>query len=158
MNARLTLLAPLLLAGTAFAATQEKTVSILAGADRGGLALGANFDVNDTANEAYGGYARVFSKDKKEGAPALFAVGGEFRGQVKVGLIQYYMSPGFGIIQHTYDDTKLLVGPSLAYGMTAELDKMTSIGIENTKLYSWGGKYKGLIADAFLAQFRFSFY
>ena len=140
----------------AFAA-QSKSLSILAGIDNGGVALGANFDVNDSPNEAYGGYARVFSKDKEEGAPAIFAFGAEFRGQTKIGLFEYYMSPGFGVIHHNYDDTRLLFGPSLAIGMTAELDKNSSLGIENTKLYSWAGHYKGLIKDAFLAQYRMSF-
>jgi len=140
----------------AFAANTN-ALSILAGMDRGGIALGANFDINDSVNEAYGGYARIFSKDRDEGEPALFAFGAEFRGQTKVGLFEYYLSPGFGAIHHNYDNTKILIGPSLAYGLTAELDKNSSIGIENTKLYSWAGTYKGLIKDAFLAQYRLGF-
>ena len=139
------------------ALAEGKNLSILAGVDRGGVALGANFELDDSATESYGGYVRVFSKDKDEGAPAVFAFGGSFRGHFKHGLFDYYLSPGFGLIHHNYDDTRILVGPSLAYGVTAELDKNSAIGIENTKLYSWAGKYKGLIQDAFLAQFRWSF-
>ncbi len=138
-------------------AANSKAVSVLAGVDRGGIALGANFDFIDSPNEAYGAYARLFSKDKSEAEPALFAFGAEFRGQTKIGLFEYYFSPGIGAIHHNFDDTKILIGPSLAYGMTAELDKNTSIGIENTKLYSWAGTYKGLIKDAFLAQVRIGF-
>jgi hypothetical protein len=29
------------------------------------------------------------------------------------------------------------------------------LGVENTKLYSWIGEYKGLIKDTFLAHVRF---
>ena len=138
------------------AEAQPNTVNVLAGMDRGGIALGANFNINDTPNEGYGGYARLFSKDRSEGEPALFAFGAEFRGQQKIGLFEYYLSPGFGLIHHNYDSTRLLIGPSLALGVTAELDKYSSIGIENTKLYSWVGKYKGLMKDAFLANFKMS--
>lgn len=155
MKARYCLVVVGLMASGAYA--EPKSLSVLAGIDSGGLALGANFDINDSPNEAYGGYARIFSKDRSEGAPALFAFGAEFRGQTKVGLFQYYFSPGVGIIHHNYDDTHILVGPTLAYGVTAELDKSSSVGIENTKLYSWAGKYKGLIKDAFLAQFKVNF-
>ncbi len=129
-------------------------VNILAGMDRGGVALGGNFDIADTPNEAYGGYIRLFSKDKDEGEPALFAFGAEFKGQYKLGLFEYYFAPGFGGIHHNYDSTKFLMGPSLAMGVTAELDKNWSIGVENTKLYSWIGKYKGIMKDAFLANIK----
>ena len=139
------------------AKAQSSSANILAGMDRGGVALGANFDINDTANEGYGGYARLFSKDRSEGEPALFAFGAEVRGQQKFGLFEYYLSPGFGVIHHNFDNTKILIGPSLALGVTAELDKNSSIGIENSKLYSWAGKYKGLMKDAFLANFKLNF-
>lgn len=139
------------------AEAQPASVNILAGMDRGGVALGANFDISDTPNEGYGGYARVFSKDKSEGEPGLFAFGAEFRGQQKFGLFEYYLSPGFGVISRNYDNTKILFGPSLAFGVTAELDKTSSIGIENSKLYSWAGKYKGLMKDAFLANYKLYF-
>ena len=155
MKARLFVLALGMIANSAF--SESKSLSVLAGVDTGGIALGANLDINDTENEAYGGYARIFSKDKSEGAPALFAFGAEFRGQTKIGLFEYYLSPGFGVIHHNYDETRLLIGPSLAYGVTAELDRNSSVGIENTKLYSWAGKYKGLIKDAFLAQYKVNF-
>ncbi|RYZ73629.1 MAG: hypothetical protein EOP09_01575 [Proteobacteria bacterium] len=136
---------------------EPSSVNILAGMDRGGVALGANFDIAQSPNEAYGAYARLYSKDKSEGEPAIFAFGAEFRGQQKLGLFEYYLTPGFGVIHHNYDDTKLLVGPSLALGVTAELDKFSSIGIENAKHYSWVGKYKGLIKDAFLANYKMNF-
>lgn len=138
------------------ASAKPASLNVLAGMDRGGLALGANLDIVDTEHEAYGGYARLFSKDKSEGEPALFAFGAEFRGQHKLGFFEYYLAPGLGFIHHNYDDTRILLGPSLALGVTAELDKNSSIGIENTKLYSWVGKYKGLMKDAFLANFKWN--
>lgn len=145
----------LLFSSSAFASLGQ-SVSALVGMDRGGLALGANFDVKDTATESYGGYARIFSKDKDEGEPALFAVGAHFKGKVKSGIFEYYLSPGFGLIHHNYDDTRLLLGPTLNIGMSAELDSNVSLGIENSKLYSWIGKYKGLMKDSFLFQAVFS--
>ncbi|RYZ55029.1 MAG: hypothetical protein EOP07_14955 [Proteobacteria bacterium] len=154
LSAALTLL---LAVSASSASAASNSVSILAGMDRGGVALGANFDVVDSPNEAYGGYARLFSKDRSEGEPAIFAFGAEFRGQIKVGLFEYYLTPGFGLIHHNFDDSKLLFGPTMALGMRAELDKNSSLGVENTKLYSWIGKYKGLIKDAFLASYNFSF-
>lgn len=148
-------LALLVSSSSAFAALGQ-SASALVGMDRGGLALGANFDVKDTATESYGGYARIFSKDKDEGEPALFAVGAHFKGKVKSGIFEYYLSPGFGLIHHNYDDTRLLLGPTLNIGMSAELDSSISLGIENSKLYSWIGKYKGLMKDSFLFQAVFS--
>jgi hypothetical protein len=154
------LLLPLLLSlitSSAWAATGARNFSVLAGMDKGGLALGANLDIEDTANEAYGAYARVFAKDRDEGEPALFALGAHFKGQLKTGAFRYYLSPGFGLVQRTYDETKLLLGPALNIGLNAELDKNVSLGIENSKLYSWIGKYKGIVKDAFLAQATFGF-
>ena len=139
---------------SAVASAKPSAVNILAGMDRGGVALGGNFDVVDTPNETYGGYVRLFSKDKDEGEAALFAFGAEFKGQYKLGFFEYYLAPGFGGIHHNYDDTRFLLGPSLALGVTAEIDRNWSVGVENTKLYSWIGKYKGLIKDAFLANVK----
>lgn len=137
-------------------AAQGSEAAALVGIDQGGLVLGANFNVKDSATEAFGGYARIFSKDKDEGEPAIFAVGGHFRGMLKSGLFEYYLAPGFGLIHHNFDDTRLLFGPTLSIGMKAELDQNMSLGIENTKLYSWAGEYKGLMKDAFLAQIAFN--
>jgi hypothetical protein len=137
------------------AMAQPKQVSAQAGLDEGGLVLGANFDFIDTANESYGAYARIYSKDRDEGAPAIFSLGASFRGRAKVGILEYYLSPGFGLVHYNLDRTELLFGPSLAYGVSAELDKSLSLGVENAKLYSWFGDKKGLIKDTFLANITF---
>ncbi len=133
-----------------------KQITAQAGIDEGGLILGAHFNVTDTANEAYGGYARVYSKDKERGQPTIFAVGASFTGRVRAGIFEYYLTPGFGLMHHTLEQSELLFGPSLAYGLHAELDKLVSLGVENAKLYSWVGEYKGLIKDSFLVQVRFN--
>lgn len=130
-------------------------VVVQAGIDEGGLALGGDFLVNDTATESYGAYARMYSKDEEKGAPAIFALGASGRGHVKVGIFEYYLSPGFGLISHNLDETEILFGPTLTYGLTADLDQYVGLGVENTKLYSWMGEYKGLIKDTFLAHIRF---
>ncbi|WP_141734287.1 hypothetical protein [Oligoflexus tunisiensis] len=128
---------------------------IQAGIDEGGLALGGDFLVNDTATESYGGYLRLYSKDEDKGAPAIFALGASGRGHVKVGIFEYYLSPGFGLIHYNLDETELLFGPTLTYGLTADIDPYIGLGVENTKLYSWMGEHKGLIKDTFLAHVRF---
>lgn len=146
------------LGSSAFAAVgsgRPKQVIAGAGIDEGGLVLGGDFLVNDTATESYGGYARLYSKDEDEGAPALFALGATARGQVKVGIFEYYLAPGFGLIHHNLDKTELLFGPTLAYGLTADIDSNVGLGVENTKLYSWIGEYKGLIKDTFMVHVRF---
>ena len=77
------------LATPSFAApggSRPKQVVVQAGIDEGGLALGGDFLVNDTATESYGGYARLYSKDEDKGAPAIFALGASGRGNVKVGI------------------------------------------------------------------------
>ncbi len=151
----------LLLLALAFApklsfADGGQQIGIQAGIDQGGLILGANFNKVDTANESFGGYARLFSKDRERGQPAIFALGASFTGHVRAGIFEYYLSPGFGLIHHNLDETELLFGPSLAYGLHAELDKVISLGVENQKLFSWIGEYKGLIKDSFLVQIRFN--
>ncbi len=146
------------LASTFFAApglARPQQAVVQAGIDNGGLVLGGDFLVNDTATESYGGYLRLFSKDEDKGAPAIFAVGASVRGHVKVGIFEYYLSPGFGLIHYNLNDTELLFGPTLTYGLTADIDSNVGLGVENTKLYSWIGEYKGLIKDAFLAHVRF---
>ena len=131
-------------------------IGIQAGIDQGGLILGANFQKVDTATESFGAYGRLYSKDKERGQPAIFALGASFTGHVRAGIFEYYLSPGFGLIHHNLDETELLFGPSLAYGLHAELDKVISLGVENQKLFSWIGEYKGLIKDSFLVQIRFN--
>ncbi|MDQ3233990.1 MAG: hypothetical protein M3Q07_19445 [Pseudobdellovibrionaceae bacterium] len=132
-----------------------KQVVVHAGIDEGGLALGGDFLVNDTATESYGGYVRLYSKDEDKGAPAIFALGASARGHVKAGIFDYFLQPGFGLIHHNLFETELLFGPTLSYGLTADIDPYIGLGIENTKLYSWMGEYKGLIKDTFLAHVRF---
>lgn len=156
------LFAALLLAGTlatqplaAQSGGRAKQAIVHAGIDEGGLALGGDFLVNDTATESYGGYLRIYSKDEDKGAPAIFAIGASGRGHVKVGIFEYYLSPGFGLIHHSLDESEVLFGPTLTYGLTADLDQYIGLGVENTKLYSWIGEYKGLIKDTFLAHVRF---
>lgn len=134
---------------------RPKHVMIQAGIDEGGLVLGGDFLVADTATESYGAYARLYSKDEDKGAPAIAALGASGRGHVKAGIFQYYLAPGFGLIHHNLRDTELLFGPTLSYGLTADVDNYIALGVENTKLYSWLGEYKGLVKDTFLAHIRF---
>lgn len=135
---------------------QQRQVGVQTGIDEGGLILGAHFDMIDTSSENYGIYTRLYSKDEDKGAPALFALGGSFRGHFKHGIFDYYISPGFGILHYSLRRTHLLLGPSLAYGLTADFDKTMAVGIENTKLYSWVGDVRGLVKDSFLLNFRFN--
>ncbi|MCX6128839.1 MAG: hypothetical protein NTX25_07220 [Proteobacteria bacterium] len=141
------------LSWTASAATHPKKIALELGIDRGGLVLGGDFLIQDTNTESYGGYARIYSKDEEKAAPAIFAMGASGRGHVKSGIFEYYLSPGFGFIHHNLKKSELLLGPSLSYGLSAEFTPGMALGIENTKLYSWMGEYKGLITDTFLAQF-----
>jgi hypothetical protein len=134
---------------------RPKQAVVHAGIDEGGLVLGGDFLVNDTATESYGGYLRLYSKDEDKGAPAIFALGVSGRGHVKVGIFEYYLSPGFGLIHYNLNETEMLFGPTLTYGLTADIDSQIGLGVENTKLYSWMGEYKGLVKDTFLAHVRF---
>jgi len=134
---------------------RPKQAVVHAGIDEGGLVLGGDFLVNDTSTESYGGYVRLYSKDEDRGAAAIFALGASARGHVKSGIFEYYLSPGFGLIHHNLFETELLFGPTLTYGLTADIDQYIGLGVENTKLYSWMGEYKGLIKDTFLAHVRF---
>lgn len=142
---------------SALASAKSKQVGIQTGLDEGGLILGGDFLIDDTATESWGGYARLYSKDREEGAPSIIALGMSVRGQARLGLIEYYLMPGFGLMQHNFENSELLLGPSLGLGMSAEINPGVSLGIENSKLYSWIGEYKGLIKDSFLAQIRFRF-
>lgn len=146
---------PLLVASATAVAGNSNQLSIGLGIDQGGLVLGGDFLVKDTATESLGAYTRLYSKDEDQGAPALFALGGAVRGHVKSGIFEYYLSPGFGLLHHNLRDSELLFGPTLTYGLTADLDTHVGLGVENTKLYSWIGEYKGLIKDTFLAHVRF---
>ena len=137
-------------------AVQTRQVSVGAGVDDGGAIIGSHFDFNDTANESYGAYAQLYSKDRNKGQPGLFALGAHFRGHTKIGIFDYYLAPGFGMLHHSLKKTELLFGPSLSYGLTADLDKSIALGIEISKFYSWVGEYKGLIKDSFLATFRYN--
>jgi hypothetical protein len=156
MIARLVIASGLFFGSLTTAMAQGQKISAQAGIDTGGLVLGANFDFIDTAHESYGAYTRIYSKDRDEGAPAIFALGAAFRGRVKAGILEYYLSPGFGMVHYNLNQTELLLGPSLAYGVSAELDSTLSLGVENTKLYSWIGDVKGLIKDTFLATITFN--
>lgn len=138
------------------AAAQAKQATAALGVDDGGLIVGANFDFVDTPTENYGAYTWLYGKDTNKGQPQLFALGAHFRGHAKVGLFDYYIAPGFGLLHHSLRETELLFGPTLSIGLAAELDKTMSLGIENSKLYSWVGEYKGIIKDSFLAIFRYN--
>lgn len=136
------------------AAYPKGQINVLGGIDRGGVALGGDYSYSEAPNEAFGAYVRFFQKDKSEGEAGLFGAGAHFKGGMKLGLFEYYLAPGFGVIHHNFNRQKLLIGPSLALGVTAEVDKNWAIGIENMKLYSWAGEYKGIIKDAFLANVK----
>ena len=132
-----------------------QSVKVNVGIDRGGPAVGFDYDIPDTSTESFGIYGRVHSKDEDEGAPGLFAVGGFFRSHFRQGPYEFYLAPGFGFINWDLGDTEVLLGPSLSYGMVAELDPQLAIGIENHKLYSWFGEVKGGISDTFFVTMKF---
>lgn len=138
------------------ALAQTRQVSVQAGIDEGGMILGGNFDLIDTPSESYGVFTRLYSKDSDKGAPAVFALGGHVRGHFTHGIFNYYLSPGFGLVHYSSNKTRLLLGPTLAYGFTADLDKNMALGIENTKIYGWVGEVRGLLKDSFLVNFRFN--
>ncbi len=139
-----------------FLYAQGRQVGVQTGFDEGGLIAGANFDIVDSPSENYGAYTRLYSKNDAKGAPAVFALGANFRGHYKVGIFDYYLAPGFGLLHYSENRTHLLLGPTLAYGLAADLDKNVALGIENTKIYSWVGQVRGLVKDSFLATIRFN--
>ncbi|MFW7378669.1 MAG: hypothetical protein ACOH5I_07680 [Oligoflexus sp.] len=133
----------------------QQRMTVHAGIDRGGPAIGFDYSVPDTTTESFGIYGRLHSKDRDAGAPGLFALGAFFRSHFQQGPYEFYLAPGFGFINYDLFETEVLLGPSLAYGMTAELDAKLGIGIENHKLYSWFGDQKGTISDTFLVHVQF---
>ena len=133
----------------------SQSVMVNVGMDRGGPAFGVDYDIPDTATESFGIYGRIHTKDEEELAPGIFALGGFFRSRFQQGPYEFYFAPGFGFINWDLADTELLLGPSLAYGMLAELDPKLAVGIENHKLYSWFGEVTGPIADTFLVNLKF---
>lgn len=135
---------------------EARSFSFLGGFDAGGVVLGANLDINETPTDSYGGYLRIFSKDEEEGVPSIVAFGGHIKAVLKSGNYRFYFAPGAGVIDvDRPEDSELLIGPTLNIGITMEIDKKFTAGVENTKLYSWFGDTKGLIKDALLAQISF---
>jgi hypothetical protein len=137
-------------AGADMANANPPRVNVHAGIERGGPVVGFDYAMPDTQTESFGVYGRLHSKDEDEGAPGLLALGAFFKAQHQQGPYEFYLSPGFGFINYELGEKEVLLGPSLAYGMTAELDAQLGIGIENHKLYSWFGDITGPIADTFL--------
>lgn len=125
-------------------------INIQSGIDRGGAVLGFDYSHPDTMTESYGVYSRLISKDEKRSAPGIFALGAFYRAEFRRGPYEFYLSPGVGMMNYDLVDTELLIGPSIAYGMSAELASNLAMGVENHKLYSWFGEYRGNIADTFL--------
>lgn len=135
---------------------QGQSVVAKIGMDRGGLVIGADYVMRDTPTEAFLGYFSMHSKDDSAGAPGLTAVGAAFKLSQSFGPYEVYLSPGLGLVSYdsgTEDD--LLIGPRLAYGLHAELDRSVHLGFENQKIYSWMGEVEGLVADTFLLSVKF---
>ncbi|NRA63965.1 MAG: hypothetical protein HRU19_05745 [Pseudobacteriovorax sp.] len=116
----------------------------------GGVTLGAEYSVQDTAYESFAGYLTIHQKDEDEGAPGLLAFGMALKLHQEFGPYEIYMAPGFGIIQYDGADDELLIGPRLAIGAMAKIDRYLSVGFENQKLYSFLGEFQGGIDDSFL--------
>ena len=120
------------------------------GFNSGGIVLGAEYFVNDTASEGFAGYLSLHQKEERVGAPSLTAIGGAFKFTLQHGPYSAYLSPGFGIIDYELGaNDGLLLGPKMSYGLLAELDRQTYLGVETEKLYSWVGDVEGLISDTF---------
>lgn len=155
MNLRVVLILGIVLSLPAAAQWQGITGKI--GIDRGGLVLGGEYSIKDTALEGFSGYLSIHQKDPDAGAPSLTAIGGAFRLTLQKGPYHLFLSPGIGFVDYELGlDDGLLIGPRMSYGFHAEMDRRFSMGVENQKLYSWLGDVKGLIADNFLITFVYA--
>lgn len=127
-----------------------QTFKVLTGMGKGGPIVGGNYELPDTLTESYGFFGRLHSKDSDNNGAGILALGGFFKVKAVQGPYEFFMSPGFALMNHDLVDSELLIGPSLSYGFSASLDSQLSVGLTNQKLYSWLGEYKGLIDDSLL--------
>lgn len=140
---------------------QGQNAVVKLGMDRGGLVLGGEYALEESANESVLGYASMHSKSDKDGAPGLTSLGAAVRISHSFGPYEVFLSPGGGLIN--YDsasagvDSGMLLGPRLSYGLYGELDRNIHLGFENLKLYSWFGEVEGLVSDTFLLNGKFEF-
>jgi hypothetical protein len=130
-------------------------LSVHASIDAGGPAVGADYQLPDTATESYGVFTRFHSKDEGDKAPGLFVLGAFFKTSTQQGPYEFFLSPGFAAMHYDLFNTSFIAGPTLQYGLTASLDAHLGIGVSNQKLYSWLGEVQGLISDAFMVHLTY---
>lgn len=146
---KLGLLLTVLFAGQSLLAQSNQRLGLKLGMEAGGLAVGADYIIQDTDLESYQVYLTVHNKDEDDFAPGILAAGGALRLQTLMGPYELYIAPGVGFIQRDFVDNELLIGPRVAFGVSLKVDQYLALGFENEKLYSLFGDIQGNITDSF---------
>ncbi len=162
------LLIGLALSGAAFAQDYGLSKHAVYGAfgfGPGGFALGADYEYLGKKDYGIGGYVRMYQKDDDRGVPGVTAFGGFIRPHFNKKAWDFYVSPGFGIIN--IDDNNASPGDattfaaSLAFGLLYDLTGTAAIGVENMRHFIWFDKdwrvLGPLVADTLLIKFRVLF-
>lgn len=128
------------------------------GISKGGFTLGADYEYAYDRTYTIGGYLKLMPKDEPS-VPSITAIGAFFRPHIYKRTWNFYLSPGFGLmmVDGAVNDETVL-GPSIAWGLSYQLNDKFAMGFENMKLYSWtGSTYKGLLSDTLLLNVQFAF-
>lgn len=134
------------------------------GFSAGGMALGVDYENGYHRTFGLGGYLRMYpdadGNDRKLGAaPQVNAYGAFIRPHFTRQAWDFYISPGFGIVQYELgqvDETSL--GPVLMIGLLWQASGTMAFGMEQTSIYAWMNEdIRGHLSDELLAKFRFSF-
>lgn len=133
----------------------------------GGMALGADYEHAIHRTFGIGGFLRLYpdNDDSQINRSSINAFGAFIRPHFTRQAWDFYVSPGFGIIQYerqlgantTIDET--MMGPVMMIGLLYQLSNAVALGIEQTSIYGWFGDEdtRGQLSEEALAKFRFSF-
>jgi hypothetical protein len=117
----------------------------------GGLSLGLDAELHNTDYYNWGAYGRFTSKDSSDGQDGITALGAFVRPHFKQGEVDFFVSPGFGLVQinPVVGSSELVFGPSLVWGTMFTASSYT-IGFNMTHIYGWTGDYTGLLDQQFM--------
>lgn len=145
----------------AFAAGENQIGADLS-SNRGGLAIGADYNRAIQKNFGAGGYIHYFSKNSDRQKDGLFAFGGQVNVHYQIdNSYDVYVAPGFGFVnidRAASNDTAFTAGPKLAIGALYTINDQWAVGLEYANYWSWfNAGYNGQLIEDLAIRGRITF-
>lgn len=129
------------------------------GFGRGGIALGADYEMGIDQDLTWGGQFRYYTENTATGvsAPKIIHIGAFIRPHWVRGAWDFYTSPGAGL-SFVSNPTKseTLITPTIAFGTSYAFTQALTIGVETTTIYGiTSDSFRGEISQDYMFKMRF---